>query len=198
MMITRNQKGFSLIEMLISLALMMMALTGLASLLIQNARVNKAQQMTAEVQVNARNCLSMIVQELRGAGWNPMNVSGFTTVITDQNLGDGISEIEVFADLDEDQLTDSLDEQVLIRHVANQVVWRRTNDVNDPFIVLATNISNDADGDGTAEPMFVPDTTPNPTRITVPITAQSPSPDPTSGQFIRYTVSSDVVLRKSL
>ena len=54
----------------------MMALTGLASLLIQNARVNKAQQMTAEVQANARNCLSMIVQELRSAGWNPMNVSG--------------------------------------------------------------------------------------------------------------------------
>jgi prepilin-type N-terminal cleavage/methylation domain-containing protein len=197
-MITRNDRGFSLIEMLVSLALLMMALSGLASLLIQNARVNKAQQMTAEVQANARNCLSMIVQELRSAGWNPKNVSGFNTVITDQNLGDGISEIEIFADLDEDTLTDSLDEQVLVRHVGNQVVWRRTNDTNDPFIVLSNNISNDANGDGTPEPMFIPDITPNPTRITVRITAQSPSPDPTSGQFIRYTVSSDVVLRAAI
>jgi prepilin-type N-terminal cleavage/methylation domain-containing protein len=194
----QDQRGFSLIEMLISLALLMMALSGLAGLLIQNARVNKAQQMTVEVQGNARNCLSMIVQELRSAGWNPLNASTVGTVVTDQNLGDTISEIEIFADLDEDGLTDSLDEQILVRHVNNQVVWRRTNDVNDPFIILANNISNDADGDGTPEPMFVPDTTPNPTRITVRITAQSPVPDPTSGEFIRYTVSSDVVLRPEL
>jgi hypothetical protein len=40
--------------------------------------------------------------------------------------------------------------------------------------------------------------TPNPTRITVTITAESPVPDPRSGQKIRYTVSSDVVLRKAL
>ena len=194
----RVQRGFSLIEMLVSMAVLLAAMAGLASLLIQNARVNKAQQMTVDVQSNARNCLSLIVQELRSAGWNPMNVSGMSTVITDQDLSDGISEIEVFADLDEDGLTDSVDEQMLIRHVGNQVLWRPTNDPNDPFIVLATNISNDADGDGVPEPMFVPDTTPDPTRITVRITAQSPVPDPTSNRFIRYTVSSDVVLRKTL
>ena len=89
-----------------------------------------------------------------------------------------------------------LDEEVLIRHSGNQILWRR--DASSSFIVLATNISNDADGNGTIEPMFVPDATPNPSRITVQITAQSPAPDPTSGRFIRYTVSSDVVLRKSL
>jgi len=197
-MAPRNQRGFSLVEMLVSLTLMLLALTGLAGLLIQNARVNKAEQLTVEVQSDARNCLAMIVQKLRSAGWNPMNVIGMDTVITDQNLKDDISEIEVFADLDEDKKTDSLDEQMLIRHAGNQVAWRRTNDPNDPFIVLSNNISNDADGDGTPEPMFVPDTTPNPTRITVQVTAQSPLPDPTSGQFIRYTVSSDVVLRKEL
>jgi hypothetical protein len=45
--------------------------------------------------------------------------------------------------------------------------------------------------------MFVPDANP-PTRIGVTVTAQSPTPDPTSGDFIRYTVRSDVVLRKEL
>jgi prepilin-type N-terminal cleavage/methylation domain-containing protein len=194
----RNQRGFSLIEMLVSLTLMLLAMTGLASLLIQNARVNKAQQMTVEVQANARNCLSMIVQRLRSAGWDPMDVPIANPVITDTDLSDGISEIEVFADLNADDDVADQDEQVLIRHNGNQIEWRRTGNTSDPFIVLATNISNDADGDGTVEPLFTPDTTPNPTRITVQITAQSPAPDPTSGQFIRYTVSSDVVLRKSL
>lgn len=195
---TRGERGFSLIEMLVSLVLLMLAMTGLAGLLIQNARVNKAQQMAAETQANARNCLSLIVQKLRSAGWDPTNAGTFADITTDQNLGDTISEIRVYADLDEDGAVTSADEDVMIRHSANQVSWRRTGNPNDPFIVLATNISNDANGDGTIEPMFTPDTTPDPTRITVQITAQSPVPDPTSGQFIRYTVSSDVVLRKSI
>ena len=65
------------------------------------------------------------------------------------------------------------------------------------FEILADNISNDANGDGTIEPMFVLDAIP-PTRITVQITAQSPVVDPNTRDFIRYTVSSDVVLRKEL
>ena len=168
------------------------------SLLIQNARVNKSQQMTVEVQSNARNCLSMIVQRLRSAGWDPTN-AGLPTINLDSDTSDANAEIEVFADLNEDGDTLDAEEQTLIRHIgaAGQVVWRPTSDVNDPFIVLSGDISNDSDGDGTIEPMFVPDANP-PTRITVQITAQSPAPDPTSGQFIRYTVSSDVVLRKAL
>jgi prepilin-type N-terminal cleavage/methylation domain-containing protein len=194
----RKQSGFSLIEMLVSLTLIMLALSGLAGLLIQNARINKAEQMTVETQANARNCLSMIMQRLRSAGWDPMRIPIAQPVITDQDLMDVVSEIEVFADLNEDGDFDDLDERVLIRHSGNQIAWRRTGNPNDPFIVLATNISNDSDGNGVAEPMFVPDTTPDPTRITVQITAESPAPDPTSGQLIRYTVSSDVVLRKAL
>ena len=65
-------------------------------------------------------------------------------------------------------------------------------------MVLADTITNDADGDGVAETMFVPDATTHPTRIMVRITARSPAPDPRSGRYIRYTVSSDVVLRKAL
>jgi prepilin-type N-terminal cleavage/methylation domain-containing protein len=193
----RCQKGVSLIELLISLTILLICVTALAKMMIENARINKAQQMTAEVQANARNCLTMVVQRLRSAGWDPMNV-GVGLVALDADMGDDVSEIEVFADLDEDGLTDGVDEQVLIRHASGQVAWRRTNDTNDPFIVLATNISNDADGDGSLEPMFVPDSTTEPSLITVRITAQSPVPDPMSGEFIRYTVASDVFLRKSL
>lgn len=197
-MIGRNQKGFSLVEMLVSVTVMMLALSGLATLLIQNARINKSQRMAAEVQANARNTLSMVVQRLRSAGWDPTN-AGLATINLDSDTSDANAEIEVFADLNEDGDTLDAEEQTLIRHLgaSGQVVWRPTSDVNDAFIVLSGDISNDADGDGTIEPMFVHDTTP-PTRITVQITAQSPAPDPTSGEFIRYTVSSDVVLRKAL
>lgn len=139
----------------------------------------------------------MIVQKLRSAGWDPLN-AGLTTVNLDPDLTDDVSEIEVFADLDEDGATTSPDEQITIRHSGEQITWRRTGDPSDPFLVLATHITNDANGDGTPEPMFVPDSTTNPTRITVRVTAQSPDPDLGTGEFIRFTVSSDVVLRKRL
>ena len=97
-----------------------------------------------------------------------------------------------------DGTTDGLDEQVLIRHVGQQIVWRRSNDTSGPFVILATNITNDADGDGTIESMFVPSSTPDPERITVQITARSPVPNPMSGEFIRFTADTEVVLRKAL
>jgi prepilin-type N-terminal cleavage/methylation domain-containing protein len=206
---SRNDReaGFTLIEMLVSLTILLLAMAGLASLLIQNSRINKSEQMTVEVQGNARNTLSMVVQKLRSAGWDPKNW-GIPTVRLDgaipgSSTADTISEIEIFADLDEvgtsaADACDGVDEQMHVRHVGGQVIWRRTNNVNDPFIVVANNISNDANGDGTIEPMFVVDDPADPTRITVQITARSPVVDPVTRDFIRYTVSSDVVLRKDL
>ena len=40
-MIRGNQKGFSLVEMLVSITVLTLAMSGLATLLIQNARINK-------------------------------------------------------------------------------------------------------------------------------------------------------------
>ncbi len=193
----RGQRGFSLIETLVSLAVLLLLLTALASLMVQNGKMNRSEQMTAQVQASARNCLTMIVQPLRGAGWDPVN-AGIGTVVLDSDPADDVAEIEVLADLDEDGATDGVGEQVLIRHVDDRVVWRLSNDVNQPFVVLASGITNDADGDGTIEPMFVPDSLITPSRITVRITARSPAPDPVTGEFIRYTVASDVTLRKTL
>jgi prepilin-type N-terminal cleavage/methylation domain-containing protein len=196
-MTPNRQAGFTLVELMVSLVVTLLLSAGLATMMVESSRVNRSQQMKAKVQADARNCLSMVVQRLRSAGWDPLNAD-LATLNLDSDTSDGIAEIELFADLDGDGANDSLDEQVLIRHVNNQIVWRRTNDVSDPFIVLATNITNDADGDGTLEEMFVPSPAVDPTFITVQITAQSPIPDPVSGEFIRYTVSSDVVIRKAI
>ncbi|MDH3628168.1 MAG: type II secretion system GspH family protein [Acidobacteriota bacterium] len=196
----KGESGFTMLEMLISLAVLSMAMSGLASLLVQNSRINKQQQMTAEVQANARNCLSLLVQRMRSAGWNPSNDISVGTLTLDADLSDDDSEIEIFADLTADGDTDEADEQVFIRHDASAgaIVWRRDNDVLTPFNTVAVNISNDANGDGTIEPMFTPDSVTAPTMVTIQVTAVSPVPDPISGDLIRYTVSSDVVLRKNI
>jgi len=104
----------------------------------------------------------------------------------------------VFADLNEDGDTNDANEDVTIRWATDKIEWRTTSDTTQPYVTLADSISNDADADGAPETMFVADSMTNPTKITVRITARSPVPDPRSGQYIRYTVSSEVVLRKNL
>ena len=69
-----GQRGFSLIEMLISLTILLAAMAGLAGMLIQNSRINKSQQMQVEVQANARSSMELDGgPSLRSAGWDPMN-----------------------------------------------------------------------------------------------------------------------------
>jgi len=199
MSIRPGQSGVTLIELLISLTVMLLVFTGLASLMIENSRINKAQQLTAQIQSDARNSLAVIEQRLRSAGWDPLN-AGIPTVALDSDLSDAVSEIEVFADIegDGDGDTDDLNEQTLIRHVGDRILWRNSSDTTAPFAILAANISNDADGDGVVEPMFIPDSTTDPRRIRIRITARSPVPSPLTGEFLRFTVESDVVLRKAL
>jgi type II secretory pathway pseudopilin PulG len=193
----RYERGFSLVELLVALLVTLAIMAGLFGLLIENSRINKSKRLTMDAQANARSTLSLVVQKLRSAGWDPMN-AGIPTLTLDPDTSDPVSQIEIFADLDMDGDTDEDREQILIRHQNGQVEWRSSNDVSAPFTVMATNISNDADGDGVVEPMFVPDSTTDPTRITIRVTAQSPMPDPLTGDFIRYSVASDVILRKGL
>ena len=202
----RNEAGFTLIEALLSVSLMLVVATGLAGMLIHNAELNSSQQMTAHAQTNARTAVSLLVQRLRSAGWDPVN-AGFPAVVldplnNDANEADGVDNLVVFADINGDgevdgTVTDDDDgELLLIRHDGDRIEWRMKGSAS--YITLIDHVSNDADGDGTTEPMFIPDDATDPSRITIRVTARSPSPDPVSGEFIRYTVTSDVVLRKTL
>lgn len=193
---SRSEKGFTLVEMLISLLVMLLAMMALASFLIQNAQANKAQQMTLATQASARNCMSMIQAVLRNAGWDPRNV-GIAAVALDPTPTGPDNYIEVFADLNGNMSTADDGEDVTIRHHDNAIEWKRTAAATS-YVVLAEDITNDADEDGTIEPLFTPDSTTNPKRVTVRITARSPLPDPASGKYIVYTISSDVVLRGRL
>ncbi len=184
--------GFTLVELLVSLALFALATAALAGMMIQASRVNKAHQLRTDVQSNASSCLALVLQDLRNAGWDPMNV-GLDSVRMPATQSDSI---EIFADINEDGDVDDPDETVEIRRVADRLEWRRS--VGGAWETLALNITNDADGDGTAEPMFESDATLNPSRVTVRITARSPIRNLRSGDYVRHTAAARVAIRKTL
>lgn len=190
-----DQKGFTLVEMLVGMTLLLFVMAASTTLILQSSRINKAQQMSVAVQSDARTCMSIILQTLRSAGWDPTS-AGIQVVRLDTTPSDGIEEIEVFADHDGDGSTSGVGEQVLIRFIEDRIEWRRS--AGGSFEIMAVGITNDADGDGAAEPMFTPDSTPDPTRIVVQLTAESPAPDPMTGQPVRYTLQSELALRKRL
>lgn len=194
----RTHRGFSLVELLISQAVVLLAMAAAATILVQNTKINKAQQMTMAVQADARNSLSLVVNALRTAGWDPQN-AGFNPVGLDPDPNGTGNYIEIYSDLNGngDGDTNDQDEAITVQHTGSQIQWRRVSDPNQPFVVLADGITNDQNGDGVIEPMFTPDSMTNPTRITVRITACSTEPDPRTRQLIRYTVASDVSLRGS-
>jgi len=192
----RSQRGFTIAEILVSMTLVAVAFAAAAPLLIQNAQINKAQQMKLAAQADARNCLTLIVNTLRTAGWDPRN-NGFAPLALDPDPNTD-NFITVNADLLEDNDISDDGESVTIRHTSNRLEWRRVDDPNQPFVVLAENVTNDEDGDGTAEPMFTPDSLTDPQRITIKITTRTAEPDPRSRQYLRYTVESDVYLRGGL
>lgn len=195
----RDERGITLMEVIISLALLLIIFGAFGGFVVESSRINKQRQTAVDVQSTARNCLSLVVQTLRTAGWDPMNAGIVPVTLDSDDLSDGINEIEVWADIDEDgTLDDEWDERVLIRHVADRLEWRRTSDTSESFEILGVNVTNDHDGDGVTDLMFVPDSSVNPSRVTVTITAESPYADLQTGKPIRYTVSSDVVFRKEL
>ncbi len=191
-----SQRGASIIELLVGTGILSIVMVAVSGMLVENGRVNKREHLRAEAQANARNTVARAVSILRSAGWDPGD-NGIPTVALDPDTTDAISEIEAFIDHDGDGITAGTDfEQIRIRHLGDRVEWRI--DGTGPFQVMSTNITNDADGDGVVEPMFTPDSTTNPTRILVQVTAASSAPDPDTGQPLRYTMTSEVVLRKRL
>ena len=67
----RDQRGFSVLEMLVAVTILLVAMTITAGLLLQSSRMNSSQQLTAAAQSDVRTCLSIIESRLRTAGWDP-------------------------------------------------------------------------------------------------------------------------------
>jgi len=193
----KRQRGHTMIELMVSLGVLALIMSAAGPLLIDNARVNKSKQMAMAAQMEARNAMTMITNQIRSAGWDPRKI-GFARLGLDPDPNGTDNYIQIFGDFNADNDLLDAGESITVRHNVNVIEWRTVADPNVPFVTIANNVTNDEDGNGTTEHMFTPNSIVNPSRVTVKITTRSAEPDPITRNFYRYTLSSDVILRDNL
>jgi type IV pilus assembly protein PilW len=101
-----SQHGFTLIEMLIALAIGSLLLSSIYAFYINQKRVYDTREQVAEMQQNARTGLALMVREVRMAGYNPTGASGIGIIAATA------STIRITMDLNGDGDTNDSDEDL--------------------------------------------------------------------------------------
>lgn len=71
-----NIRGFSLIEVMVSLAIVSLVMATLIGVFVRSNQVYTLQNSTVALQQELRAVIEIMVMEIRMAGFNPMNVKG--------------------------------------------------------------------------------------------------------------------------
>ena len=76
----KNTKGFTVVELLVSLAIMSVALTSIYGLYMSYVRVYTTEGVTSQVQQGVRASMNMMVRDIRMAGLDPTRTGSFGIV----------------------------------------------------------------------------------------------------------------------
>ncbi len=104
----KTEQGFTLIEMLVSLAIGLVILGITMSLFFVQKDTFSRQDQLSEMQQNVRAAMDMIIRDMRMAGYDPAE-AGFVGIGID--TADS-STVTVYADLDGDGTTNGTDETI--------------------------------------------------------------------------------------
>lgn len=83
----KNRNGFTVIELLMSLAIMSVAMTSIYGLYMSYVRIYTTEGVTTRVQQNVRASMNMMVRDVRMAGLDPAGAEIFgITEISNQSI----------------------------------------------------------------------------------------------------------------
>ena len=192
-----NERGFSLVELLIAMTIGLIILTALSSTFLMQRKIYDVQEQVAEMVQNARAAMDMMTREIRMAGYDPKGAmqrsdptgAKFVGIPYDAN------KLQIYADLNGDEDTDDSHEDITYTYdAANLQIDRNTGGGDQPFaenIQLFTFDYLDSNGNATA-------ITANIRQIKITITARTSKPDrnytPNSG-YRTYTLTSYITPR---
>jgi len=150
---TSIDAGFSLLELLITMAIVLVVMVGASTLLATSLRTRTRENLRSDALAAAQRALNIMSREIGNSGYG-LTDNGI--VLADSTA----ASIRVRANLNNDAGLDGIDEDVrFIFQAANNVIVRFDNSPssNGNSVVLASNITSltftylDADGGGATE-----------------------------------------------
>ena len=188
---TYNDKsGFTLIEMMVALAIGMIVIASVAGTFTSQTRQNKAEEEISQLHQNVRGAIDLISRELMQAGYKAPGgtVTGVTYSAT---------ELLIQADINGNGSIDtgntSLEYIIYTRNSGTNQITRQLGSSGTPEVV-ADNITQcdftykDASGTTTTTSASI-------RKVTITITGRTAKPDPsytTNGGYRTYQLSADI------
>jgi prepilin-type N-terminal cleavage/methylation domain-containing protein len=184
----RESHGFTVIELLISMAIFGILITSIFSFSISQRKYLFVQEQISEMTQNARAAMDMISAEISTARYDPTGAA-FT------GIPYSTSQLQIYADLNGNGLlTDSNENIVYSYDPSNKRIVRNTGGGNQPLAESVEDFSFeylDAQGNPTS-------ITGNIRQIRLTITVRTSKPDPlysANASFRTYTLTSLVTPR---
>jgi len=190
--IFQNTAGFTLVEMMVALAIGMVVIASVAGTFRAQTRQNKAEEEISQLHQNVRGALDIISRELMQAGYKASggSVTGVTYSTT---------QLLIQADLDGngaiDNTSNSTTEYIIYAYDStNQQITRKLGSGGTSYMV-ADNITQftfsylDASSAATTTTSLI-------RKLTISITGQTAKPDPsysTNNGYRTYQLSADII-----
>lgn len=193
---TENFTGFTLVELLISLALSLIVLTSVSNAFISQRKTYDAQEQMTELIQGTRGVMEIITREIKLAGFDPTG-NAFDDSAGPYAIPYSTTQLEVRADLDGDGTASSSDTNELIIYThdgSNMELERNAGQAFSYARLLAENIQTftfdylDKDGNATTTAADI-------RMIEITITGRTAKPDSNYGQnsgYRTYTLTSKV------
>ena len=129
---TMNQRGFTLVELMIALAVALVALASIAAVFQMQFKALKREEMASEMRDNVRTVVEMITRELSMAGYDPSRSTGAGIVTSSASL------VNFTMDLDGDGDLTGAGEDVLYEYdAANLAVTRNSQVIAEDITALS-------------------------------------------------------------
>ncbi len=180
----RKQAGFTLVELMIVIAVSMILLAGMSSIFVSQAKTTSMQVMTVDTVHRARTALALMTREIRMAGYR---TPGSTLVGISQAAADTL---RVLADLNQDGVISGTDEDVTFRFdSANKAITRNGSVLANAESMSLSYMMND--GSSTQAPANLSSIR----KVTLTLIVRSSTIEPLTGDYKRFELKSDITPR---
>jgi type IV pilus assembly protein PilW len=190
--------GFTLIEMLISMAIGLVVLAGIAGTFTVQTRQNSAEEQVGQMQQSVRGALDLMIREIHMAKYDP---AGTAFPAGTYGVTYGAAQLQIKADMDSNGTLDSASggsvENIIYAYdnanlrITRQLGSGGTAQILADSVTAFTFVYYDADGNAVTSSA----NSASIRKVTITIAIKTSKPDPSyasNGGYRTYQLSADV------